>query len=245
MKVALISGASGGIGRETAKTFVKNGYFVVALYNSDNESIESLKKELSKENLSDYLFPIKANFLVEEEIYSAFNTIKKSFKHIDVLINNAGVGLYKLTQDTTDNEWDELFKINVKSAFILTKLALESMIDKKSGSIINVSSVWGNNGASMECCYSASKSALIGFTKALAKEVAPSNVRVNCVCPGVINTKMNKRFSDGEINELINCTPLSRLGEPIDVARLLLFLSSDTSSFITGQIITTDGGFSL
>ena len=245
MKVALISGASGEIGRETAKLFIKNGYFTIALYNKDSESINELKEDLQKENLSDFLFAVQADFCKQEEIYSAFSVIEKNFNHIDVLVNNAGVGLYEFITETSDEDWDRVFDINVKSAFILTKLALKSMISRHSGKIINVSSIWGQVGASMEVCYSASKSALIGFTKALAKEVSPSGINVNCVCPGVIDTKMNARFSSEEMNELINETPIGRLGTPTDIAELIFFLSQEKSSFITGQIITADGGFTL
>ncbi len=245
MKVALISGASGGIGRETAKFFIKNGYFVIGLFNNDGGSLENLKDELKIDNLSDYLFSLKCDLNNSEEIYSTFNIIKKNFKHIDVLINNAGIGLYKLVQDTLDSEWDKVFNINVKATFILSKLVIDGMIERQSGSIVNVSSIWGQKGASMESCYSASKSAVIGFTKALAQEVGPSNIRVNCVCPGVIDTKMNKRFTDSEMQDLIESTPLSRIGNPVDIAKLIYFLSNEESSFITGQIITADGGFTL
>ena len=155
------------------------------------------------------------------------------------------ISLIKLFDETTDEEWDNVFNVNVKSAYILTKFSLKSMIARKSGKIINVSSIWGKDGASMECCYSASKSALIGLTKALAKEVGPSNINVNCVCPGVIDTKMNARFSKDEMQDLVNETPLLRLGTANEIAKLIYFLSSNEASFITGQIITADGGFTL
>ena len=245
MKVALITGASSGIGRETAKLFAKNGYFVIAHYNTNKQGVESLIAELEKENISNTVFSAYADFNNANSVKEMFNQISKSFKHVDVLVNNAGAGLYKLITETTETEWDTLFNVNVKSAFVLTNLVLSQMIKDKRGSIVNVSSIWGEKGACMEVAYSASKSAMIGYTKALAQEVAPSNIRVNCVCPGVIQTKMNSRFTEQEILELQQDTPLGRLGNVQDVAELIYFLGSEKSSFITGQVITCDGGFTL
>ena len=245
MKVALITGASSGIGRETAKLFAKNGYFVIAHYNTNKQGVESLIAELEKENISNTVFSAYADFNDTFSVKEMFKKISKSFKHIDVLVNNAGAGLYKLITDTTESEWDTLFNVNVKSAFVLTNLVLNQMIKDKSGSIINVSSIWGEKGACMEVAYSASKSAMIGYTKALAKEVAPSGINVNCVCPGVIQTKMNSRFTEQEILDLQQDTPLGRLGNVQDVAELIYFLGTKKASFITGQVITCDGGFTL
>ena len=245
MKVALITGASSGIGKETAKLFAKNGYFVIAHYNTNVKGVESLITELEKENVSGTVFSAHADLNDMNSVKLMFEEISKSFKHIDVLVNNAGAGLYKLITDTTEQDWDKLFNVNVKSAFVLTNLVLKQMIKDKKGSVINVSSIWGDKGASMEVAYSASKSALIGYTKALAQEVAPSGITVNAVCPGVINTKMNSRFTEQEINELAMETPLGRLGTAQEVAELIYFLGSDKASFITGQIITCDGGFTL
>lgn len=245
MKVALITGASSGIGRETAKLFAENGYFVLAHYNKNKTGVETLIKELEEKGISGTIFGVQADFNDTDSILSMFKEIEKSFKHVDVLVNNAGTGLYKLITQTTTSEWDKLFNVNVKSAYLLTNLVLPKMLERKSGKIINVSSIWGNNGACMEVIYSASKSALIGYTKALAKEVGPSGINVNCVCPGVIDTKMNSIFSDEEILELKSQTPLGRLGMPSEIAELIYFLASDKASFITGQIITADGGFTL
>ncbi len=245
MKVALITGASSGIGRETAKLFAKNGYFVLAHYNSNKSGIESLITELESDGVKGQVFGAQADFNDVNSVKNMFKQIEKSFKHIDVLVNNAGAGLYKLITDTTEIEWDSLFNINIKSAYLLTNFALPQMISRKQGKIINVSSIWGANGASMEVAYSASKSAIIGYTKALAKEVAPSGITVNCVCPGVIDTAMNKRFTQEEIAELKCATPLGRLGSPKEIAELIYFLASDKADFITGQVITSDGGFTL
>ncbi len=245
MKVALITGASSGIGRETARLFAKNGYLVFAHYNKNIEGVNSLIKELEKENISSALFGAQADFNDTDSIKNMFSQIEKSVKHIDVLVNNAGLGLYKLITETTESEWDKLFNINIKASYYLTNLVLPKMIEWKKGKIINISSIWGVNGASMEVAYSASKSAVIGYTKALAKEVSPSGITVNCVCPGVIDTAMNARFTNEEMQELKNLTPVGRLGNPEEIAELIYFLASDKADFITGQIITADGGFTL
>ena len=155
------------------------------------------------------------------------------------------MGLYKLITDTTDAEWDKVFSVNMKSAFKITNGFLKEMIVNQRGKIVNISSMWGLVGASMEVAYSASKSALIGYTKALAKELAPSGINVNCVCPGVIDTPINARFSKEDMAALKDETPLGRIGKPKDVAELVAFLCSDNSDFITGQIIACDGGFTL
>lgn len=244
MKTALITGASGGIGRATAIKFLQNGYFVIAQYNTDIDGIKQLNNSLTEEQ-SQRLFTIKADFNNADGVNKMISDVLKSFARLDVVVNNAGVGLYKLITQTEEGEWDKLFNVNVKSAFIISKQVLPAMINAGHGSIINVSSMWGNVGASMEVGYSASKSALIGFSKALAKEVAPSGIRVNCVCPGVIDTKMNARFSEEDILQLKEQTPLGRIGSAQEVANLIYFLSSEEASFITGQTISCDGGFSL
>ncbi len=245
MKVALITGASSGIGRETARYFALNGYFVIAHYNTNKDGVDSLIAELEKQGFSGTVFCAQADFNDMNSVKNMFSGIQKSFKHIDVLVNNAGAGLYKQITDTSESEWDKLFNINIKSSFVLTNLVLPQMINRKQGKIINVSSIWGSNGASMEVAYSASKAAVIGYTKALAKELAPSGITVNCVCPGVIDTAMNKIFTQQEMLELKLSTPLGRLGSASEVAELIGFLSSDKASYITGQVITTDGGFTL
>lgn len=245
MKVALITGASGGIGKETVKIFLRNGFFVCGQYNNGKKEIEELQKELFKENLCDYFYPFFCDFTCEESVKNALSGLSKSFKHIDVLVNNAGADLYKLLSDTSDKEWKNVFKVNVDSAFYTSKFCLSGMVNKKSGKIVNVSSIWGVSGACMETAYSASKAAIIGLTKALAKEVAPCGINVNCVCPGVIDTKMNSRFNEQEIQELKDQTPLGRLGRAEEIAELIYFLCSEKADFITGQVITADGGYAL
>lgn len=243
MKTVLITGASGGIGRAIVKKFVQNGYTVIAQYNKNKTELKKLIEELESENLGGAIYPVTADFTDLNSIDRMFEDIFTRYKKIDAVVNNAGVGLYKLITETTEQDWDKVFNVNIKSIYYLVNKVLPSMIDNKSGKIVNVSSMWGIAGASMEVAYSASKSALIGYTKALAKELAPSGINVNCVCPGVIDTEMNARFSKEEVDVLIEETPLNRLGKPNDVAELIYFLCSDSSSFITGQTISCDGGF--
>lgn len=245
MKVALITGASGGIGSETVKTFIRGGYFVIGLYFSGEKNIEMLIKDLENQGLSDYFAAYKCDLKSETEVKAVIDRISVGFRHIDALINNAGADLYKLITDTTEKEWDDIFSVNVKSAFIFTKFALNSMVERKTGKIVNVSSVWGVSGAAMETAYSASKAALIGLTKSTAKEVAASGINVNCVCPGVIDTKMNDCFSAEEKEEIISRIPLSRMGKPAEIAELIYFLCSEKADYITGQTVNIDGGFLL
>ena len=245
MKTAIVTGASGGIGLAITKKLVKNGYFVIAQCNKNVNMLNELREELSDFGLQEYIFPIKCNFNNKEEVENFVNVIEKSFKHYDLVVNNAGIALYKLINETTLEEWDNIFNVNVKSAFITTNAVLGKMIEFQSGNIINISSIWGEKGGSLEVAYSASKSALIGYTKALAKEIGPSEIRVNCICPGVINTPMNARLTNEDMQEIISNTPLNRIGSPSEIADLVEFLSSENSAFITGQIITVDGGFTL
>ena len=245
MKTALITGVSGGIGKATAKKFIDNGYFVIGQYNSNQKSIDDFYIELEKEGKSDYFFSVKADLSDSNEISKMMDTIEKSFKHLSALINNAGISLTKLITDTTEKEWENVFSVNLKSAYLITNRVLKGMIESKRGKIVNVSSMWGINGSSMEVAYSSSKAGLIGYTKALAKEVGYSGIKVNCVCPGVIDTPMNAHLTEEDLNELKEQTPLCRIGKPEEVANLIYFLCSSDADFITGQVISVDGGFTL
>lgn len=242
MKTVFLSGASGGIGLSIAEKFLKNDYFVVAQANSNTDAVITLAEKLNKK---DYLYLVKTDFYNEEDTFSTLKTIKKSFKHFDAIVTAHGVDLYELLTDTTIDDYDKVFNVNVKSVFLILKELVPLMVERQSGKIVTVSSIWGSLGASMESVYSASKSAIIGLTKSLAKELAPSNINVNCVSPGVIDTAMNDRFDEQEKQDLIDRTPLSRLGKPSEVAELVFFLCSENSDFITGQNITVDGGFTL
>lgn len=240
MKTALITGASGAIGGAIAEKFIANGYFVVGGYNKG----ESKAKELENRH-KNLFFGVKADLKNEREIRALYAFAEKNFGHVDALILNAGVDVYKLLTDTTVEEWDDVFSVNVRAGFILSKLCLPEMIRRKHGKIVFVSSVWGKIGASMETAYSASKAAVIGLTRALAKEVSPSGITVNCVCPGVIASEMNARFSEAETAEIISRTPVGRIGKPEEVAELCAYLCSEKADFITGQDFSVDGGFGL
>jgi 3-oxoacyl-[acyl-carrier protein] reductase len=240
-KTALITGGATGIGRATAKLFLSNGYNVVAVYNKSESDAISLKDELK--NIDDNFMIIKADLTNYSEVESLFNQIYSRYKKVDVVVNNAGVALFSQVQDTTLADYDKLFDVNMKSIFIVNNFALKSMLSNKYGKIVNVSSMWGERGASCEVVYSASKSAVIGYTKALAKEVGLSNINVNCVLPGVIDTRMNNRLTDEDKKDLADSTALNRLGTPLDVANAIFFLASDEASFITGQSLGVDGGF--
>lgn len=244
MKVAVITGASGAIGRATAEKFIENGYFTVGQYRNGIDNIAEFKRALETRGLSEYFFPFKADFSIKGEAEKLAKFTLDNFGHADVLVSNAGADLYKLCAETTEEEWNYMFDVNVKPAFLLTKALLPSMEKRKSGSILFVSSIWGEKGACMETAYSASKASLIGFSKALSKEVATSGITVNCVCPGVIDTPMNDGFTSGEKADLIRRTPLGRFGTPQEIADLIFYLCT-SASFITGQSITADGGFTL
>lgn len=235
-KTVLISGASRGIGRECAVRFAKAGYNVAALYNRSGEAAESLKKEIGCE-----IF--RCDVGDSASVIEAVRAVERTFGGADILINNAGIAEQALFSDISEEMWDNMFNINVKSVYRLTHAVLPHMIHNKDGRIINISSMWGQVGASCEVHYSASKAAVIGFTKALAKEVGLSGITVNCICPGVIDTDMNAHL-DGETMEYLREeTPLSRLGTPADIADTALFLAGSGGSFITGQIIGVNGGF--
>lgn len=220
MKKALITGGATGIGKETALLFKNNGYDVFVTYNAtpiDYEGVTAIKCDLS--SLSDI-----------EMLFDAVGDI-------DVLVNNAGVSLVKLINDTTEQDYDLVNDVNAKSYFFASKLAVKSMIKNHSGSIINVSSMWGQLGASCEVAYSMSKSAVIGLTKALSQELAPGGITVNCVSPGIIDTRMNSQFDKSELEQEV---PMGRLGTPKEVAQAILFLAEST--YITGQILGVNGG---
>ena len=244
MKTAVITGASGGIGLALTKTFIKNGYFVIAQYNSNETSLKSLREELASGGQAEFLYTVKADFSSASGVETLFKTISSSFKKIDLLINNAGIDLYKLCEDTSATELDRIVSVNFKSAYTLTGMLTPLLRNAENASVINVSSVWGLVGACMETAYSATKSALIGMTKARAKELAPV-VRVNCITPGVIKTPMNDCFTDKEMEDIISEIPLGRVGKPEEIASLSVFLASSEAEYITGAIIPIDGGYGL
>lgn len=239
-KTVLITGASGGIGRTTALLFSQKGYAVALHYHTNQEAAESLCRLLMEEGRK--AIAVGADLSDPFEAEAAVAKAENALGPIDVLVNNAGFADQRLFCDISSALWKKMMDVHVNAAFYCTKAVLPSMIRRKSGNIINVSSMWGQVGASCEVHYSTAKAALIGMTKALAKEVGPSGIRVNCVAPGVIATAMLSGFSAEDLQALAEGTPLGRLGTPEDVARAILFLASDESSFITGQVVCPNGG---
>ena len=240
-KKVLITGASRGIGKSIAQTFAQNGYSLVINCSKSKDALMNLKKELEET----YHVPVLAsvgNIGDYDYVVSLFEEIKKEFGGIDILVNNAGISHIGLLTDMTPEEWKNLMDINLSSAFYTSKLSIPYMLSKQAGKIINISSVWGNVGSSCEVAYSASKGGLNTFTKALAKELAPSNIQVNAIACGCIDTEMNQCFSEEERHELMNEIPAGRFGTPEEVASLVYSLANE-SGFLTGQIITLDGGW--
>ena len=240
-KVVLITGASRGIGSSAARVFSENGYIVVLNYNNSKEQAMSVLNDIRRNKTSS--IALKADVSKRKEAEYLIDKSLEQFGHIDVLINNAGIAQQKMFTEITEQDWKKMFSVNIDGMFNCTQLALRDMIKRHKGKIINVSSIWGIAGASCEVHYSASKAAVIGFTKSLAKELGPSGIQVNCVAPGVIETDMNKNLDDLTIKEIINETPLERIGTPRDIANTILFLAQDASDFITGQVISPNGGF--
>ena len=240
-KTILITGSSRGIGRATAVTFAKNGYNVAVNYNKSSEAAESLCSEFEQLGVKAKAF--QCDVADKSAVNEMVKQIEADLGQITVLVNNAGIAEQALFSDITEEMWDRMFGVNVKGAYNCTQAVLPYMIHNKYGRIINVSSMWGISGASCEVHYSASKAALIGFTKALAKEVGMSGITVNCIAPGVLAPEMNGHLSENIIEELKNETPLNRIGTPEDVAEAIFFLASDKASFITGQTLSVDGGF--
>ena len=240
-KTVLITGASRGIGRAIAKTFAENNYNVIINYNKSEEEAKDLYNELNDKGYSVRIFKADVSNIIEAN--SLINYCIGQFEKIDVLINNAGISKTNLFTDITYEEWNEVMNVNLNSVFYTTKKALQYMIPEMSGKIINISSIWGIAGGAYEVHYSASKAALIGMSKALAKELGPSNITVNCIAPGVIKTDMLNNISDDTLDMLKEETPLMRLGTPEDIARCALFLANEGGDFITGQVISPNGGF--
>ena len=239
-KIALITGGSRGIGAACVRTFAEDGYSVVFLYNNSGEKAEAFVQSLRAEGKDVSAF--RCDVADADRVKTVITDILRTCRHVDVLVNCAGIAHVGLFTDMTEDEWDHLFAVNVRSAFSVTKAVLPGMISRQTGSIINVSSMWGEVGASCEVAYSAAKAALIGLTKALAKEVGPSGVRVNCVTPGVIDTDMNAQLTEEDRAELADETPLGRIGDADEVAKSILFLCGENASFITGQILGVSGG---
>lgn len=238
-KTAIISGSSRGIGAAIVEELAKKGWNVVLNYVRNGQKAEELKNELSKYSA---VIAVQADVSEPSGAEKLFTAAKNRFGKVDLLVNNAGISLIKPLDAVSYDEWKGIFAVNVDGVFNLTKEVLPDMIARKSGKIINVGSMWGQVGASCEVAYSATKAAVIGFTKALAKEVGPSGISVNCVCPGFIETDMNAGHSAETLSEIKEETPLQALGRPLDVAKAVAFLASDDADFITGQVVGVNGG---
>ena len=236
MKTVLITGGSRGIGSELVRHFAKNGYSVAFTYRTSVNEAEALAKETGA-------LAIRADSAVESDVICAVEKTVESLGGIDCLINNAAISSFSLFTDITLEEWNNMVAVNLTGAFLYSKAVIPDMLKRKKGRIINITSMWGLVGSSCEVHYSATKAALIGMTKALAKELGPSGITVNAIAPGVINTEMNAKLSDEDKEVLINDTPLMRIGESRDVAEAAYFLAGEGASFITGEVLNVSGGY--
>lgn len=242
-KVAFITGASRGIGRAVARRLAREGYAVGIDYLQAREQAQALAEELEAQGRS--AMAVQADVADREAVTDAIRRVEAAFGPVSLLVNNAGIAQQRQFQDIDPAFWRRLFAVNVDGAFHTIQAVLPHMIHEKAGCIINTSSIWGQRGASCEVAYSSTKAAIIGLTRSLAMELAPSGIRVNCVAPGVIRTDMVEVLGQETLEELACETPLGRLGVPEDIAEAVAFLASDRASFITGQVLTSDGGFIL
>ena len=237
-KVAIVTGGSRGIGKAIVEALARKNIKVIANYHQSEEKAKKLKEELEKENISIDIF--KADVSKREEVKKMVDDTIKKYGKIDILINNVGINQEKMFQDITDEDWNNVMKVNLYSVFCTTQEVIEYMISQKNGCIINISSIYGINGGSCAVAYSATKAGIDGMTKALAKEVGPSNIRVNSIAPGCMNTDMNAYLTKEEWEEIKQETPLERIGEGIDIAKCVEWLVED--NFTTGQVISINGG---
>ncbi|MDO5047216.1 MAG: SDR family oxidoreductase [Anaerococcus sp.] len=241
MKTVLITGSSRGIGRAIAKRLAKD-YKIIINYKQSKDKAHALVKELRKVN--PYVIAIKADVTKEDEVENMFRIGEKNFSHVDILVNNAGMSQFSLIQDTSLEDFRKLIDTNLTSVFLTSKRAIPSMVRQNYGVIINLSSIWGSLGASLESIYSLTKGGINSFTKALSKELAPSNIRVNAIAPGIVDTDMMRGdFSKDDLDKLRADLPFRRFADPSEIADLVEFLISDRASYITGDIVDINGGF--
>lgn len=240
-KTVIITGASKGIGANMAIRFAEKGYNVVMNYNNSVQSAILLQKSLKESGYS--VIAYKANVKNRLEVDLMIKEAIYRFGSIDILINNAGVSNQSLITDISEQEWNDIIGVNLTGVFNCCQAVLPHMINQKSGSIINISSMWGEVGASCEVAYSAAKAGVIGFTKALAKEVGPSGINVNCITPGLIETAMNQNLTIDDVAAIVDQTPMGRIGSTNDVASAAMFLASEEANYITGQVLGVNGGF--
>ena len=242
-KIALITGSSRGIGRAIAKALARDGYKVCINYRVRQDCAEALLRELTAAGYTAMV--CRADVSDRAQVNAMVEKIVSTWGPVSLLVNNAGVAGQCQIQDVTDEMWRHYFGVNIDASFYTTQAVLGPMLHAHEGCIVNVSSMWGLRGASCEVTYSATKAALIGFTRSLASELAPTHIRVNCVAPGVIQTDMLDALPDGVLPQLAEETPLRRIGQPEDIAAAVRYLASPAASFVTGQVLTVDGGFIL
>ncbi len=242
MKTVIVTGGSRGIGKAIVYAFANAGYNVILNYNQSEQSAKNIVDDLK--DCKGIVEMFKADVSKREEVDAMIEYVNKEFGGIDVVVNNAGVSHVGLFDETTEEDFRRVIDVNLMGVFNVTQSALkECMLSKKDGVIINISSIWGISGASCEVAYSASKAGVIGLTKGLAKELAPSNITVNAIAPGAIATDMiYKEYSEKEIETIEKDIPMGRLGTPIEIANLALYLASDNARYITGQVISPNGG---
>lgn len=236
-KTVLVTGGSKGIGKSIVCKFAENGYNVILNYNKSFDSANKIKEKYSNVEI------FKADITNKNEVLSMIDFANNKFGKIDILINNAGISSSSLLQEMSDDEWNRIFNVNVTGTYNVTKAVLPQMISRHNGKIINMSSIWGITGASNEVAYSASKAAIIGFSKALAKEVGPSGITVNTIAPGIVMTDMVSNYTMEEFEAITNQIPLSKIGSTIDIANTVFFIASDNADYITGQVISPNGGW--
>ena len=239
MKTVIVTGGSRGIGAAIVKELAKEKYNIVLNYNKSEEEAKKIQKELEELDIKIEIF--KADVSKREEVEKLVKFTLEKFKNIDILINNAGIAQVKPFMDITDEDWEKMMQINLNSVFYCTQEVLNNMIHNKKGCIINISSIWGITGGSCEVHYSASKAAIDGMTKALAKELGPSNIRINSIAPGAIMTDMNSDCTQEEIEEINKQIPLGKFGEGLDIAKCVKWLIED--NYTTGQVISPNGGW--
>ena len=242
-RTAIVTGGAGGIGAAVCRRLARDGMNVVIAFRTSEKKAVSVAEEIKSSGGN--AIAIKADVSVTDEVKKLFSHAYEAYGSIDVLVCNAGIAAQAVLNDVSDGDYDRLMSVNMGGVFRCCREAVPYMLKSHSGSIINISSMWGICGASCETVYSASKAAVIGFTKALAKELGPSGIRVNCIAPGVIDTEMNSHLSGDDMRALADETPLCRIGKPEEVAGAVSFLASDDSSFVTGQTISVDGGFAV
>ncbi len=240
-KVALVTGAARGIGAAIAKRLAEDGYALALNYNKSREKAEALAASIRKTGAS--ALAVQADVAERQQVEEMFAQVREELGEVDLLVCNAGIAGQAQIQDLTEERWHEFFAVNVDGCFHSVQCALPHMLREHKGCIITISSIWGLRGASCESAYSATKAAIIGLSRSLANELAPTGIRVNCLAPGVIDTEMMDEFSVEEKEALAEETPLGRLGRPEDIAKAVSFLASEEASFITGQVLTCDGGF--